>query len=87
MDTPLIIALDLAIIVGVTLSGVFWYLASRGQVRRICKNEILDSRDINRIIVAFNRAQILNRRAAFATSATAMFAAVRLCLDIIQLPK
>jgi len=87
MDSALIIALDLAIIVGVTFSGVFWYLASRGQVRRICKSEILDSRDINRIVVAFNRGQILNRRAAFATSATAMFAMVRLCLDIIQFPK
>ena len=53
----------------------------------MCKGEILDFRDIDRIVVAFNRAQILNRRAAFATSATAIFATVRLCLDIILLPK
>ena len=53
----------------------------------MCKGEILDFRDIDRIVVAFNRAQILNRRAAFATSATAIFATVRLCLDIILLSK
>ena len=87
MDTALIIAFDLAIIVGVAFSGVFWYLASRGQMRRIGKSEILDSKDINRIVVTFNRAQVLNQRAAFATSATAMFASVRLCLDIVQLAK
>jgi len=83
MDTTLIVALDLAIIMCATTSGLFWYLASRRQVRRIGRSEILDSRDINRIIVAFNRAQILNRRAAFATSATATLAAVRLGLDLI----
>jgi hypothetical protein len=44
---------------------------------------VLDSLDLNRIIVAFNRAQILNRRAALATSATGMLAAVRLGLDLV----
>ena len=56
-------------------------------MRRIGKSEILDSKDINRIVVTFNRAQILNQRAAFATSATAMFASVWLCLDIVQFAK
>lgn len=83
METALIVALDLAIIVCAAASGLFWYLASRRQVRRISRSEVLDYRDINRIIVAFNRAQILNRRAAFATSATGMLAAVRLCLNLI----
>jgi hypothetical protein len=43
---------------------------------------VLDSRDINRLIVAFNRAQLLNCRAAMATSATGLLAAIRLGLDV-----
>ncbi len=78
-----LIALDLAIVACAALSGLFWYLASRRQVRRISRSEILDSRDLNRLIVAFNRAQLLNRRAAMATSAIGFLAAVRLCLDIV----
>ena len=78
-----VIALDLAIILCAAASGLFWYLASRGQVRRISRSERLDSRDINRIVVAFNRAQLLNRRAALATSATGMLAAVRLSIDLL----
>lgn len=83
MQIPLIVVLDLAIIACAAASGLFWYAASRRQVRRISRSEVLDSRDLNRIIVAFNRAQILNRRAALATSATGMLAAVRLCLDLV----
>jgi hypothetical protein len=83
MESPLIVALDLAIVACAAASGLFWYIASRRQVRRISRSEVLDSLDFNRIIVAFNRAQILNRRAALATSATGMLAAVRLCLDLV----
>jgi hypothetical protein len=79
----LIVALDLAIVACAALSGLFWYLASRRQVRRTSRSEDLDSRDINRLIVAFNRAQLLNRRAAMATSATGMLAAIRLGIDIV----
>jgi hypothetical protein len=78
-----IVALDLAIAAGAAASGLFWYAASRRQVRRISRSEVLDSLDLNRIIVAFNRAQILNRRAALATSATGILAAVRLGLDLV----
>jgi hypothetical protein len=80
---PGLILLDLSIVACAALSGLFWYLASRRQVRRISRSEVLDSRDINRLIVAFNRAQLLNRRAAISTSATGLLAAVRLCLDIV----
>ena len=83
MESGLIVALDLAIIACAAASGVFWYMASGRQVRRISRSEVLDSMDLNRIIVAFNRAQILNRGAALATSATGLLAAVRLCLDLI----
>jgi hypothetical protein len=54
VDTPLVIILDLAIILCAAASGLFWYLASRRHVRRISRSEVLDSRDINRLIVAFN---------------------------------
>jgi hypothetical protein len=83
VETPLVIILDLAIILCAAASGLFWYLASRRQVRRISRSEVLDSRDINRLIVAFNRAQLLNRRAALATAATGLLAALRLSLDVI----
>lgn len=78
-----LVALDLALVASAALSGLFWYLASRRHVRRISRCEILDFRDINRLIVAFNRTQLLNRRAAMATSATALLAVIRLCLDIV----
>jgi hypothetical protein len=83
MQPELMILLDLAIVACAATSGLFWYLASRRQVRRISRSEVLDSRDFNRLIVAFNRAQLLNRRAAMATSATGILAAIRLCLDIV----
>lgn len=83
MEPELVVALDLAIVACAALSGLFWYLASRRQVRRISRREVLDSGDINRLIIAFNRAQLLNRRAAMATSATGMLAAIRLWLDIV----
>jgi hypothetical protein len=82
VEPGLIIALDLAIVACAASSGLFWYLASRRQVRRISRSEVLDSRDINRLIVAFNRAQLLNCRAAMATSATGLLAAIRLGLDV-----
>jgi len=77
-----IIALDLAILLSAAASGFFWYRASRNQLRRISRTESLDAADVNRIVVAFNRAQILNRRAALTTAVAALLAAVRLALDL-----
>ena len=82
MESALIIALDLAIVACAAASGLFWYIASQRQMRRISRSGDLNSMDLNRIIVTFNRAQILNRRAALSTSATGVLAAVRLCLDL-----
>ena len=69
--------LDLLIIVFAILSGWLWFNASRKLVRRISKHEQLDSVDVNRIIVAMNRTQILNSRAALATAAAALLAGLR----------
>ncbi len=84
METLLVITLDVAIILCAAASGFFWFMASRRQVRRISSSEVLDSRDINRLVVAFNRAQLLNRRAALATAATGFLAALRLSLDLAR---
>ncbi len=51
-------------------------------MRRIRRNEVLDAADINRIVVAMNRAQILNSRAALATGCAAVLATLRFCLDL-----
>ena len=69
--------LDLLIIVFAILSGWLWFNASRKLVRRISKHEQLDSVDLNRIIVAMNRTQILNSRAALATAAASILAGLR----------
>ncbi len=77
-----IIVLDLAIVLAAAASGVFWYQASRQNIRRICRGEHIDHHDLNRIVVAFNRTQILNRRAALATALAGALAAIRLILDL-----
>jgi hypothetical protein len=81
--TMLFLILDLLVVAAAFLSGMFWWLASRKRLRRICSNEILDHADFNRMVVAFNRTQILNARAAIATAAAGMFAAVRLSENMI----
>jgi hypothetical protein len=83
MGQGFVIALDLSILVAAAASGVFWYLASRNHLRRISRTESLDAADINRIVVAFNRAQILNRRAALTTAVAALLAVGRLALDLL----
>lgn len=75
--------LDLAIVAAAFLSGVFWWLASRKRLRRICRNEVLDHADFNRLVVAYNRTQILNARAAIATAAAGVLAAIRLSVTLI----
>lgn len=75
--------LDLAIVVAAGLSGVFWYQASQQSLRRIERKEELDRLDVNRMIVAFNRTQALNRRGALATGAAGALAAVRMVAGLI----
>lgn len=75
--------LDLSIALAATLSGILWLQASRGQMRRINASEKLDHHDVNRLVVAFNRAQLLSRRAALATAAAALLGALRLFLSLL----
>jgi uncharacterized protein with ACT and thioredoxin-like domain len=75
--------MDLLIIIFAMLSGWLWFNASRKLVRRISKHEQLDSIDLNRIIVAMNRTQMLNARAALATAAAATLAGLRIALGTL----
>lgn len=72
-----ILGLDVASIVFALLASWFWWRASGRMVRRVEKDEELNSRDFNRIIVAMNRAQMLNERAAIASAIAAFVIALR----------
>lgn len=76
--TVAIFLLDLSIVAAALLSGVFWWQASRKKMRRICRDELLDAADFNRMVVAYNRTQMLNARAAMATAAATFLAGLRL---------
>jgi hypothetical protein len=76
--TILFLLLDLSIVGAAFLSGLFWWQASRKRMRRICRDEMLSHADFNRMVVAYNRTQILNARAAIATAIAGLLAAIRL---------
>jgi hypothetical protein len=80
----LIVAFDIAILISAALSAWFWWKASGKKLRRIARDEVLDARDINRIIVTINRGQILNARAALATAASAALVAMRYLLTLLN---
>ena len=81
--TILFLVLDLSIVAAAFLSGYFWGQASRKRMRRICRDEMLDHADFNRMVVAYNRTQILNARAAIATAIAGILAAIRLSENMI----
>ncbi len=81
--TILFLLLDLFIVAAAFFSGIFWWQASRTRMRRICRDEMLDHADFNRMVVAYNRTQILNARAAIATAAAGILAAMRLSITLI----
>ena len=62
-----------------------WYLSGRRKLRRVSRVEALDAADINRIVTAVNRTQILNTRAALAAAASALCAALRFAVDTVAL--
>lgn len=79
----LVSLLDLAIIAAAAASGILWFRASRGRMRRVSASEHLNYQDLNRLVVAFNRTQILNARAATTTAAAALLGALRMALTML----
>ena len=75
--------LDALIVAAAVLSAWFWLRASGKRVRRVSKHETFDHADINRLVVALNRAQILNARAAKATAAAAPLGGLRVLQDFL----
>jgi hypothetical protein len=79
---PLFIAVvDFGIIFAALASAWLWWLASRHRIRRISRHEDLNYADINRLVTAMNRTQILNSRAALATAIAAAMAGLRLAIN------
>jgi hypothetical protein len=74
--------LDIAAIAATLVSAWFWFAASGRTLRRVSKTEELDSRDLNRVVTALNRSQILNTRAAVATGISALIVATRYALAL-----
>jgi len=81
--TELFLMLDGSIVAAAFISGMFWWRASRKRLRRICRDEMLDHADFNRMVVAYNRTQILNARAAIATAVAGILATLRLSGNMI----
>lgn len=73
----LIVWLDLAAMAAAFVASWLWYRASGTRLRRVSRREDLDAGDINRIVTAINRTQILNMQAALATAVAAGIAAIR----------
>lgn len=63
------------------VAAAYWYAASNRRIRRISYHEDLNAKDLNRLIVALNRTQILNARAASAASISGIAVSLRLLLD------
>jgi hypothetical protein len=78
-----LLALDVLIVGAALASAWLWWAAGRHRVRRISRHEELDAADINRLVTALNRTQILNSRAALATALAAVLAALRVCLTAL----
>jgi hypothetical protein len=76
--------LDVFAISTALLAAWLWFRASSCTVRRVSKNEAIDSLDLNRIVTALNRSQMLNRRAALATAASAVVIAFKYGVDLVR---
>jgi hypothetical protein len=80
----LTLVLDLLAIVSALVAAWLWFRASGRLIRRVSKHEVIDSTDLNRIVTAINRTQILNAQAALATAVSAVTVALRLGLNLFN---
>lgn len=76
--------LDVFAIITALLAAWLWFRASSCTVRRISRSEEVNSLDLNRIVTALNRSQMLNRRAALATAASALVIAFKYGVDLVR---
>lgn len=76
------LVIDFIVILASAAAAWYWYSASRRTVRRMTRDEALDAADLNRIVTAINRNQLLNSRAALASAIAAFFAIMRLLADL-----
>ena len=85
MPTILLIRiLDVLAVATALLAAALWLRASTARLRRVSRDETFDAADINRVIVAINRSQILNKNAALATAVSAVAIALRFALDLFH---
>jgi hypothetical protein len=80
---PLNAFLDLIALASALAAAWLWFKASGNTVRRVDRSEELNHLDLNRIVVAINRSQILNRRAAMATAVSALAFAAKFAQDLV----
>ena len=78
----MIMALDIASLVTALGASWLWYQASGRSIRRLHRFEDIDHHDFNRLVVAFNRTQQLNARAALMTAISALCVAARFAASI-----
>jgi hypothetical protein len=80
----MLLAFDVLIGAGAFVSAYLWWLASRQRLRRVSRLEEFDAADINRILTAVNRSQILSSRAALAASFVAALASIRMIVQAVR---
>jgi hypothetical protein len=76
--------LDVLALISALGASYLWWKASCNHVRRISLTEELDAQDFNRIVIAMNRSQLLNRRAAIATAVSALSIAMKFGHDLVR---
>jgi hypothetical protein len=76
----LMTALDIAAIIASAIAAWLWWRASLSRAHRMTIHDDFDYRDINRLVVALNRAAIRNENAALASAIAAAIVAVDLAL-------
>jgi hypothetical protein len=75
-------AIDVLALITAVMAAIFWVQASRNTLRRISRTEAIDAADFNRMIVAINRSQQLNARAALMTAASTLLMSMRYAMNL-----
>jgi urease beta subunit len=79
-----IIIFDILSLATGIVAAWLWYKASARSTRRVECGEHFDFHDFNRLVVAFNRQSILNRRAALATALSILCVAGKFAVDLVM---